>query len=45
VVFASDYPHPDHVWPETVEAMRASDLPEGLKRKILHDNALALYGA
>jgi predicted TIM-barrel fold metal-dependent hydrolase len=43
VVFASDYPHPDHVWPETVEEMLAADLPERVKRKILHDNAAALY--
>jgi uncharacterized protein len=43
IVFASDYPHPDHVWPETVEAMRAADLPASVKRKILHDNAAALY--
>jgi predicted TIM-barrel fold metal-dependent hydrolase len=43
VVFASDYPHPDHAWPETVETMRAADLPDGVKRKILHDNAAALY--
>ncbi|MGH6689081.1 MAG: amidohydrolase family protein [Gammaproteobacteria bacterium] len=43
VVFDSDYPHPDHVWPATVETMRAADLPDGVKRKILRDNAAALY--
>ena len=43
VVFASDYPHPDHEWPKTVKAMVAADLPETTKRKILHDNAAALY--
>ena len=44
VVFASDYPHPDHEWPKTVETMLAVDLPEGTRRKILHDNAAAFYG-
>jgi predicted TIM-barrel fold metal-dependent hydrolase len=43
VLFASDYPHPDHEWPKTVETMLAVDLPEPLRRKILHDNAAAFY--
>jgi len=43
VLFASDYPHPDHEWPKTVETMLAVDLPEPSRRKILHDNAAAFY--
>ena len=43
LVFGSDYPHPDHAWPGTVEAMRAARIPDEAKRKILRDNPLALY--
>ncbi len=43
VVFASDYPHPDHKWPETVETMLAMPLGDAAKRKILRDNPAALY--
>lgn len=44
VLFASDFPHPDHTWPETAEAMRAVPLPAATRRKILWDNPAALYG-
>jgi predicted TIM-barrel fold metal-dependent hydrolase len=44
ILFASDYPHPDHRWPETAEAMLAMPLPDGAKRKILWDNPAAFYG-
>jgi len=44
VLFASDYPHPDHEWPRTAEAMLALPLPAAARRKILRDNAAAFYG-
>lgn len=44
VLFASDYPHPDHTWPETAEAMLAMPIPDGAKRKILWDNPTVFYG-
>jgi len=44
VVFGSDYPHPDHVWPRSVEAIRAIPLSDEARRKILWDNPRALYG-
>lgn len=44
VLFASDYPHPDHKWPETAEAMLAMPIPGAAKRKILWDNPAAFYG-
>jgi predicted TIM-barrel fold metal-dependent hydrolase len=44
LLFASDYPHPDHVWPETVEAAVALPLPDAVKRKIFCDNPARLYG-
>ena len=46
MMWASDYPHPDSTWPfsqETVERETAHLTPE-LKKRILHDNAAALYG-
>lgn len=44
ILFASDYPHPDHKWPETAEAMLAMPIPDQAKRKILWDNPAAFYG-
>jgi predicted TIM-barrel fold metal-dependent hydrolase len=44
LLFASDYPHPDHKWPETVEAMLAMPIPDAAKRKVLWDNPVAFYG-
>lgn len=43
LLFASDYPHPDHKWPETVEAMLAMPIPDSVKRRILWDNPAAFY--
>jgi predicted TIM-barrel fold metal-dependent hydrolase len=43
VLFASDYPHPDHKWPETVERIRAAPLADSVKRRILWDNPAAFY--
>jgi predicted TIM-barrel fold metal-dependent hydrolase len=44
LLFASDYPHPDHKWPETAETMLAMPLPDAAKRRILWDNPAAFYG-
>jgi len=44
VLFASDYPHPDHKWPETAEAMLAMPIPDSAKRKLLWNNPAAFYG-
>jgi predicted TIM-barrel fold metal-dependent hydrolase len=44
LLFASDYPHPDHRWPETAETMQALPLPRAVKQKIVWDNACAFYG-
>ncbi len=45
LLYASDYPHWDTEWPETVSTLLdRSDVPFTLKRKILSDNALRFYG-
>jgi predicted TIM-barrel fold metal-dependent hydrolase len=44
LLFASDYPHPDHKWPETVESMLAMPITDAVKRKVLWDNPAAFYG-
>jgi len=44
LLFASDYPHPDHKWPATVDSMLAMPIPDAAKRKVLWDNPAALYG-
>jgi len=44
IVYASDYPHWDGGWPHTVDTLlERTDLSDGLKRKILGDNALRFY--
>ncbi len=43
LLFASDYPHPDHQWPETAEKMLAMGLPDRVKAKVLWDNPAAFY--
>lgn len=44
IVFSTDYPHPDSQWPHAVEAFLAlPGVTDDTKRKILWDNALALY--
>lgn len=46
IVFASDYPHSDSAWPESVKTLRdREDLSAAAKRKILGDNATRLYPA
>ena len=45
VIWASDYPHPDAIFPGAVKALtERTDIPEVSKRKILGANAVALYG-
>jgi uncharacterized protein len=46
VMWASDYPHADSTWPESQKAIEDNfkDVPAGSRRRILCDNARALYG-
>jgi predicted TIM-barrel fold metal-dependent hydrolase len=46
VMWASDYPHADSTWPESQKAIEANfkDVPAASRRRILCDNARALYG-
>ena len=46
LLWASDYPHPDSVWPnsrDTIERQMRSLTPE-MRRALTHGNAAALYG-
>jgi predicted TIM-barrel fold metal-dependent hydrolase len=45
LMWGSDFPHPDGVWPDSQEYIRKqfSDLPDRLRRKIICDNAVSLY--
>jgi predicted TIM-barrel fold metal-dependent hydrolase len=43
-VYASDIPHWDNEFPESIRKIQSrDDLSEEQKRKILHDNATAMY--
>jgi predicted TIM-barrel fold metal-dependent hydrolase len=45
LVYASDWPHWDHEYPESIEHLWGrEDLTEAQKRGILADNARAMYG-
>lgn len=46
VMWASDFPHPDCVWPDSQEYIRKQfgSLPERTRSKIVCDNAAKLYG-
>ena len=46
VMWGSDFPHPDGVWPDSQEFIRREleHLPADLRRKIVFDNAAMLYG-
>jgi uncharacterized protein len=46
LLWASDYPHPDGVWPHSHAAIerQMQDLSPELRRKLTHDNAASLYG-
>jgi predicted TIM-barrel fold metal-dependent hydrolase len=44
-MYASDFPHWDAEYPESIDAMlERDDLTEQAKRKILGENAKRLYG-
>ena len=46
LLWASDYPHPDSVWPNSRDAIERQmrHLSPEMRRKLTHDNAAALYG-
>jgi predicted TIM-barrel fold metal-dependent hydrolase len=46
LLWASDYPHPDGVWPNSLSAIerQMQTLSPELRRKLTHDNAAQLYG-
>jgi uncharacterized protein len=46
VMWGSDFPHPDGVWPDSQEYIERElrNLPPDVKRKVVCDNAAALYG-
>jgi uncharacterized protein len=46
LLWASDYPHPDSVWPNSRAAIerQMKDLSPEMRRRLTHDNAAALYG-
>ena len=46
IMWGSDFPHPDGVWPDSREyiAREMADLPAEVRRKIVCENAARLYG-
>jgi hypothetical protein len=46
VMWASDFPHPDGIWPDSTEYIdrELGHLPADVRRKIVCDNAAKLYG-
>jgi predicted TIM-barrel fold metal-dependent hydrolase len=46
LLWSSDYPHPDSVWPNSRDAIERQmrHLSPEMRRKLTHDNAAALYG-
>lgn len=46
LLWASDYPHPDSVWPNSRAAIerQMKDLAPAMRKKLTHDNAARLYG-
>jgi len=46
LMWASDYPHPDSVWPNSRAAIerQMGGLSAEMRRKLTHDNAASLYG-
>ena len=45
VMWASDFPHPDGVWPDSLETIRKefTEVSDSVRQKIVCDNALRLY--
>ena len=45
ILFASDYPHWDGMFPRVVSTIRErKDISDGAKQKILGENAMKFYG-
>ena len=46
VMWGSDFPHPDGVWPDSQEFLRKqlAHLSADVRRKLVYDNAVTLYG-
>ena len=46
VMWGSDFPHPDGIWPDSQVFIdrELGHLPENVRKKIVCDNAAALYG-
>ncbi len=46
IMWSSDYPHGDTTWPNSLEYVKDhfGNVPEGDTRKIIHDNAVKLFG-
>jgi predicted TIM-barrel fold metal-dependent hydrolase len=46
VMWGSDFPHPDGVWPDSQEFLhkQLGHLPEATRRKIVYENAAKRYG-
>jgi predicted TIM-barrel fold metal-dependent hydrolase len=46
IMWGSDFPHPDGVWPDSQEYIRKElgHLPEDVRRQVVCDNAARLYG-
>jgi predicted TIM-barrel fold metal-dependent hydrolase len=46
VMWGSDFPHPDGVWPDSQEFLhkQLDHLPVATRRKIVYENAAKLYG-
>jgi predicted TIM-barrel fold metal-dependent hydrolase len=42
-MYASDYPHGESHFPETVKLAMAWEMSEGRRRKLMWDNAVRLY--
>ena len=43
LMYASDYPHRESWFPKSVETVMAWDMPDGVRRKFLWDNAIKNY--
>ncbi|MEE9284999.1 MAG: amidohydrolase family protein [Dehalococcoidia bacterium] len=45
LMWSNDYPHTEGTWPNSVRQIEKDlgDLPERVRRKLVHDNAAALY--
>jgi predicted TIM-barrel fold metal-dependent hydrolase len=46
VMWGSDFPHPDGIWPDSQEYIQRElgGLPDAVRRKVVCENAAKLYG-